>query len=506
MRIAIAQHQSSYSKYIYWGVFALFVFLIIRYQIRLQDYFEWGDESETIVTAKMMAAGYRLYSEVFNMHGPAIFMPGMVLEKWGSFGIAAHRVFIVLLQWCALLSIYCSPLLHSRLSRLAALVIAALAMVVYLPDFFGHNYLYQVVAGLLIAIILSQYCFVAIAMPSKLTPSRVVLGNALIVTLPFLAITYIPISVCLFFAAFRPPFFKVVVYSALAALMVHLGFLGVFGSFPGFLAIHVYLNLKIAPAYAGGDLSIAQLAYNFSRTLIDSPIHLGLFVVLMVGTIRLALWEKGRLPWRSILLALGIISLLIRGFGFQGLPYMYGVLSFICIALSVSSTLPARWLNYILMGVLIFCAVKLSLVIKEDQVKLEAKKIPQTTEFAELAKRLTDPSDRIIAYSFQNHQYILADRLPAVGNFFYFPWQANYYNHPILGIHTDVCQDIEQAKPKLMLIDKMFVNSEWRWESYAGCIDQILDQQYTQLKGTHYYVRNDLFGGDMQAEPKTSPR
>jgi hypothetical protein len=302
--LSTSTKNQSYSNFLYWSVFVLFAFLIIRYQIRLLDYFEWGDESETIVTAKMMAAGHRLYSDVFNMHGPAIFFPGYLLEQFGSFGIAGHRVFIGILQWCALVGIYCSPLFKSSLSRLLAMAIAATFIMGFLPDFFGHNYLYQVVAGLMISIILSQYSFVAIARQSELSLARVALGNFLIVTLPFLAITYIPIAICLFIASFQRKYFRLTVYSTIAALVINLGFLGLLGSFPGFFAIHVYLNLKIAPAYAGGDLSIMQLAYNLVRTLIESPIHLGLFVILIIGVIKLVLLEKSKLPWRSVVLGM----------------------------------------------------------------------------------------------------------------------------------------------------------------------------------------------------------
>ena len=502
MLLANRYKISSTPHFLYWGILGLFAFLIIRYQIRLLDYFEWGDESETIVTAKMMAAGHKLYSDVFNMHGPLIFFPGYVLEKFGSFGIAGHRIFIGILQWCALIGMYCSPLLQIRTTKLLAMLLAATFMVGYLPDFFGHNYLYQVVAGLFICIALTQYCFVSIALQNRLTTTRVVLGNLLIVSLPFLAITYIPLAVCLYLAAFQKAHAKAIVYSTLAALMLNVIFLGLLGSFPGLIAIHVYLNLKIAPAYAGGNLSAIQLVYNFTRTLLDSPLHLGLLVVLMIGVARLMFLERARVPWRSTLLGLGILSLLIRGFGFQGLPYLYAVPSFLCVLLSFQVKHLPKTLLVIIVSICALCAYKLSLWSKEDQDKLAGKPIPVTTEFAQLAQQLTDPQDRIIAYTFQNHQYILANRLPAIGNFFYFPWQDDYYRHPILGITTNICQDIANAKPKLMLIDKMFVNSEWRWESYASCIDDILDAQYTQLKGKHYYVRNDLFTAQMQAEPK----
>ena len=44
----------------------LFILLSLRYQYFLLEYMEWGDESETIVTSKMMVAGMKLYSEIFN--------------------------------------------------------------------------------------------------------------------------------------------------------------------------------------------------------------------------------------------------------------------------------------------------------------------------------------------------------------------------------------------------------------------------------------------------------
>jgi hypothetical protein len=39
----------------------LFAALSFRYQYLLLNYRQWGDESETIVAAKMMAAGMKLY-------------------------------------------------------------------------------------------------------------------------------------------------------------------------------------------------------------------------------------------------------------------------------------------------------------------------------------------------------------------------------------------------------------------------------------------------------------
>ena len=141
-----------------------------------------------------------------------------------------------------------------------------------------------------------------------------------------------------------------------------------------------------------------------------------------------------------------------------------------------------------------------------DKIRLNSKKIPENTEYALLVKKLTNQDDRIIAYSFQNHQYIFADRLPASGNYFYFPWQEEYNNNPRYGIKLDACQEIKSNKPKLMLIDKMNVNSEYPWESYAQCIQKIIDRDYSQLQGKHYYIRNDLVTSDLAIEVKSGDK
>jgi hypothetical protein len=44
------------------GAFAVIAILAVRHQINLLSYALWQDETETIVAAKMLANGYRLYS------------------------------------------------------------------------------------------------------------------------------------------------------------------------------------------------------------------------------------------------------------------------------------------------------------------------------------------------------------------------------------------------------------------------------------------------------------
>jgi hypothetical protein len=88
-----------------------FLLLAVHYQISLFSYKEWGDESETIITSIMMKEGYSLYDEIFESHGPLIFLPGMFIAYLSGFKILGYRIFIAVLQLLAIFSIYTSPLL-----------------------------------------------------------------------------------------------------------------------------------------------------------------------------------------------------------------------------------------------------------------------------------------------------------------------------------------------------------------------------------------------------------
>ncbi len=53
-----------------------------------------------------------------------------------------------------------------------------------------------------------------------------------------------------------------------------------------------------------------------------------------------------------------------------------------------------------------------------------------------------------------------------------------------------------EYRPKIMLIDKWNVAGRFPWDSYASCIDRLLDD-YFQWLDRPYYLRKDLLGGDM---------
>jgi len=143
--------------------------------------------------------------------------------------------------------------------------------------------------------------------------------------------------------------------------------------------------------------------------------------------------------------------------------------------------------------VIFACLVKLSLLLPSDARRIEVGQIPTRSAFSDLVKRYTEPSDRIISYSFDNFEYILSQRLPAVADFYFLPQQAVYNARPMLGILSDPCKDIRVSRPKFVKLDKWLAWGRFSWESYGSCIDSIMQDSYGHVKGTPIYIRNDLW-------------
>lgn len=474
-------------------LFAIFIPLMLRYQVELLTYLDWGDETASIVTAKMMASGKKLFSEIHELHGPLSYLPGILTEQFGDFGVKGHRVPILLLQWVALAAIYFSPIGPSKILRIVYCIICGTIIAIYLPDLFGHTYIFQVLAGLMLIIILSQYTLPAILKPHTLKNRQVVLGNILIVSLPFLAFTYIPISIALLISSFRRQYKRTIIWSSIIGVAANILFLVSFGSIPGFIALHFWINLAVSREFIEGEaLGLRYVFIAALKSVTSDLSRFGIFILISAAITSIARNEKG-LPWRSAALGLGIASLLVRSMGFQGLPLIYLSLS---IPLVFFSQHPRKEKNsdlfdvIVLMPVVIICFIKLALL---SPANIPERKTLTSSTFSELTKKITTKEDRVIAWPFKNDEYVLAERLPASGNFFYLPWQGKYYEDPLLGMKIDSCKEIIANKPKIIFIEKYSFGGV-AWEDYSQeCIEKILGENYIKTQGKDFYIRKDIY-------------
>jgi hypothetical protein len=180
----------------------------------------------------------------------------------------------------------------------------------------------------------------------------------------------------------------------------------------------------------------------------------------------------------------------MRGMNFHAMPGLYLIL--VLYAFVIGSAVSLYGNKAALFMVVAFSAFILLFPGGHRYNTLIGKQFPTSSEFSRLVKLLTNENDRIIAYSFRNLEYLLSDRLPASGAFFYLPWQEKYNENPKFGIKIDACQELDKYRPKIMLIDKWKVWDEYPWNSYAGCIQKIIDKDYSQIPGRPYYVRKDI--------------
>ncbi|MCP3851697.1 MAG: hypothetical protein GY694_15885 [Gammaproteobacteria bacterium] len=472
-------------------LFVIFVLFVVRSQYLQLNTLEWGDESETIVISKLIASGKKLYSEVFSQHGPLIFFVGIITEQFGDFKHQGYRVAIAIGQLLALFSIYFSPLFRRKTYANIYTAIAATVLVIYMHPLFAHMYMYHTIAGIMLVIILSQYTLPSIVAPERLTPTGIFLGNFLLGALPFAAITYLPASLILVVASLRKEYLKKSLLSISGGFFCNLIFLLLISSVAGYLAVHIYLNFFIYSSLPHTSLSsfsdvyytVIELAAN------DFPRYL-LFSITFFSILKLSSYEK-KLPWRSLLVAIAIGGLMIRGGGFWGLPYYYASLVFPIVFFMESSKLNPRYLLFISLF-LVLCILKLSLTLPDDKAIRKRTELPQTSEFSRLVQRLTNDEDRIISYSFKPFEYLVSNRLPASGHIYYLPQQEMYKQNPKFGIEIDACEEINTYQPKIMLIDKWRAWGRFSWDSYGECIQKIIDRNYIQVLKKPYYVRQDI--------------
>lgn len=486
------------------GAGLLVLLLILRRQSFLLGVLQFGDEAETVVAARLLAMGERLYTDVFDQHGPLTFLPGIVVELLGGRSISDHRIPVAILTLLTLLALLRSPLPGDRLVRATAVVVIAVIALVVLPPGFGQMGLYQVVAGLLLAIALAQWVLPSMLVPERVGPWRVALGSAVLVALPFLGVSYAPAAGLLWLAALRRERIRTALTAAAVALAANVVFLLLIADPRAFLAVHVYLNLVLL--YPGTPLPYRGrvIVEAFTGSAWGFAGLLATFGAAAVLVIR----ERG-IPWRTGAIVLAVASLLARGgitpdglLLFQAIPFFWVSVALVLVPLAVLPS-PGLRARVVIVGLLVVVLLPLTPLAPGARNRLAATPVRSATPFSTLARIVTSPEDRVVAWTFDPAEYLLADRLPAVPAFFFLPVQGRYAAAPVLGVIADPCADLAAARPKLIRADRWTTEPANPWSGYAACVDAILARDYIGFPGTTSFLRRDLLPADLIADLPT---
>ena len=469
------------------------------YQFQMLYFREWGDESETIVGARMISSGQILYSEIFNHHGPYTFVLALALESLGNFSVVAHRVPIMILQWIFIISVYFSPNLKRRdVKLLCAMSVAGALSLGMIVTLLNTN-TYQVTVGLLLGIALVQFVIPAIFTPSKLNLVSSTVGFFILASLSFFAVWYLPTALMLMAVSLRRVYSSAAVLGTALAAFFGVGFIVVFGSINGYLVDHFYVNAIVMSSYQRDETWLGPLT---PRGIFDLMVLLvGPCSIMVSGFLLGKRMEFSTSHWRLVVLMLSLLPLLYRGISFQSIPFYVSAVALLVIGLMFieRSSLPQI---QVLRGsiqptvlFLSFCFIGAAVAILgvvEIRSYFNSRSIPAKTLFSELSDELTRPGDRVIAYPFENYEYIASNRLPASGDFFLLPWQEDLRLKAFPNSDISACDDISDYKPKIMLLSREAPWERYPLASYAGCIQKVADRDYVRFQDTDIYIRNDL--------------
>jgi hypothetical protein len=357
-----------------------------------------------------------------------------------------------------------------RFARATGALFLALCFIFVLPEFMGHSNQYDSIAGCLLAI--ATLTFIIPGLRGKASPpGGPLLGGFLFGCTAFLAVTFWPSLLLLFCAALRRSNVNQVLIGASVALFLNVCFLYVTGSIPGYVADHLYFNLAIL----GPDMPFSPLA-EITVAFIVRP----WFALLLLASVLILYYEA--VGWNRIrfgLLFVAVSLFFMRGFNFHSLAGLY--MGLVLFAWALAHVLAWRGSQIVFLTASVAGLIFVVVAGPALRMKWEAAPLPVESEFSRLAQLITDPQDRIIAYSLQNIEYLLARRLPASGAFFYFKSLADYNASSILGVKIDPCEQIARARPKVMSLDKFNWGGSRPWEAYAGCIDDLVKADYVKV-------------------------
>lgn len=481
-------------KFVPWLAFILVMSVSLWACSNLIDYRLWGDEAETIVAAKMMASGQTLYSEIFNHHGPMTFFFGYFIEQFGNASIEGYRVVIYSLQFLILLFIF----LDSKREYIEKLItILGFSAIIWGwgPEVLASVHQYQTLCGLILFSVF-YFSLLPILKGNEISNVNLVISCCFLALLPFLAVTYIPISILSAIAITKKEQKRYAIVGFSLGVTISAVFILLTTSLSGYLAYHFYLNAKVLPLYNGGQ-SFLQLIGNALRYTIGSIEGAIIFIPCLVS---LLVINKTSI-FRVLFVLAGLCSLLIRAhpISFHGVPYIYATLAiFLSVIPHCFSILLTKRIVLIPVTILLFVFYHIYMAYNRPNNPL-----PEYNRYAELVKKITNPEDTVLFHSFTNHLYIMADRLPASAHFFYLPWQQKYEEIPVLGISNDICKDIVENRPKAIVLDKWKVWGMYDWEGYApNCFKDILSEKYKNIIGD-LYLRDDI--SDLVIRPMKHP-
>jgi len=494
-------------------------------------YWHWGDEDEKIVAGWMIAEGYRLYDTLFAHHGALNYaLAHLAYLNTGSVQLAPYRI----LQWGTVLlagaALAASPLICSWRQRVIAFSGFILSVALLGPLWYGHTLLYHSLGGVAISVALSLLVL-PVMFAVKPSPVQAGLGGAALSAAVFAAYPFALPAVLLPAAAlaavrargvpccgWRPTLLPATAGFGVFTLLMLL-WLARYGDILGYAIYHFWLNQAVYANFIHYDVAVVvtQLEVLFQSPLgwaLQAGVLFSLLLLVEAwavpdhdggGDLRRRLWLAA--AWALFLLGLLFLNprgeviyknaaLWIVGLGLLNLlivwtPRRPGNTVAVAILRGLALVVAIAAPTY-LIGVKGWSDVDARYVTRAHAEEMRAG----YAQRIRLVQALVPANEPMLAMVFSPRWYLLAERLPSSGAYYYLPWQAAYNHGPVLGYRIDPCADLAAAPPKVIAWDRWRVWERYDVADYAPCLVEIVRQDYLAITRTPLLLRKPVSDAD----------
>ena len=482
----------------------------------------FGDETMHFVGAQVLLAGGILYRDFIELHGPLAYA---IPQAWGALFGFKHplqaRLILVVFTLGTGAAIAAGACLRGAWERILALaVFLGLITTLWLVQSLCL-YDYQPPAG---ALLMTGLALGVLPCWFGETPSPVALfaaGFCFGLT-PFIAFSYGPPALLFLasgawslIAANRMAATKLHAVRPLALGVAAAGFLMAawllrFADLRGYLVFHFihaladfgpYLTFGVVPSLT--VLLLPARPETLAQIMGVAAGVMGFSALIAAG---------GAKGWRLAPLLLGLAGVIAtngRGsFGFQDAAFIVVAFGILATALAQLPRrtgrlrLPRSRLAWIAGLALLICGAEFvarhAVSSPHGYTRRALRDVTPGTlaqsdeAWARKVRRVTDPSERILAVPFWPDMYMRAGRLPIERYMYYLPWDADYARHPVLGLDRDLCADVARDPPPVIYDNNWIVWNKYDPRRYAACLSPILAKLYRPMPGeAYFYVRAD---------------
>ena len=522
---------------------------------RLRQGLDFNDETEKVVDAEMMAHGHRLYLDIFSQHGPMAFMLAhLTYALTHKNNIAIYRCVPILLEMATCGALLWGPVLRGWTTRFFAVGVFSTLVILCQALWSLNMGMYQVEAGYFFAIAALLWILPALLQREPVRwaafAGGFAMGCAFFCGYSFVLGCFFMTLAAMFAAVFAAPVERRKVWGwtlwaalgGIASFAIMALWLTLYGDLKGYIIYHFIFNQTIYKHYAfeHGEYSpllilkmiVPIWGYYYILRYVGhggSPewsvsvqtaevmyLEMWLFCTLLFVGIRTSpyrtklgafiLWAlfllgviytnpRGAWDFHDATMVITVAALMavITGLCFEQVRVSRPA----CIAALIGIAFGFGWLGCIQTRAATFIwelrpvdyyrhAGELR---EEDGPLLQAINKPLFV----LIRELVGKNEPIEALPFNPIDYIHAQRLPASGYIYALPWQMDYLDHPIAGYKMDLCADLAEKKPKVVIFDSSILIWNFRSGEYLECAQDYLNRHYVRyVSNDNLWIRADI--------------